>query len=123
VKIIRLALVATFLLGNEVALAGEQNSTDPVVLSPEYYIVKADDQRVPVLEYRLKPGQKEAMHSHPAYVVYFFGPARLRATLGDGTTTDSSVTEGEVLVRDPLTHAVENLGNTELHALLIELKN
>ena len=44
-------------------------------------------------------------------------------TLGDGKTTDSSVTEGEVVVRDPLTHAVENIGNTELHALLVELKS
>jgi hypothetical protein len=51
-------------------------------------------------------------------VIYFFGPANLRVTFGDGKTTDSSVTEGEVVVRDPLTHAVENIGNTELHALL-----
>jgi hypothetical protein len=33
------------------------------------------------------------------------------------------VTEGEVVVRDPLTHAVENIGTTELHALLVELKS
>ena len=46
-----------------------------------------------------------------------------RVTLGDGKTTDSSVTEGEVVVRDPLTHAVENIGNTELHALLVEFKS
>ena len=118
------ALAATFLLGTGAAPADEQSSTqDPVMLSPEYYTVKADDERVRVLEYRLKPGQKEAMHSHPAYVVYFFGPANLRVTLGDGKTTESSVTEGEVVVRDPLTHAVENIGNTELHALLVELKS
>ena len=76
-----------------------------------------------VLEYRLKPGQKEAMHSHPARVIYFFGPADLRVTLGDGKTTDSSVTEGEVVVRDPLTHAIENIGDTELHVVLVGLKS
>jgi quercetin dioxygenase-like cupin family protein len=102
--------------------AGPGPTQDPVVISPEYYTVKADDERVRVLEYRLKPGQKETMHSHPRYVVYFFGPANLRATLGDGKTSDSSVTAGEVLVRDALTHAVENIGDTELHALLVELK-
>ena len=122
-KPVRYAFAAIFMLVAGTTIASEQNSTDPVVLSPEYFIVKADDQRVRVLEFRLKPGQKEAMHSHPAYVVYFFGPAKLRVTLGDGTTTDSSVTEGEVLVRDPLSHAVENIGNTDSHGLLIELKD
>ena len=118
------ALAVTLLVGTGAAPADQQSSTqDPVMLSPQYYTVKADDERVRVLEYRLKPGQKEAMHSHPTDVVYFFAPANLRVTLGDGSTTDSSVTEGEVLVRDPLTHAVENIGNTELHALLVELKN
>jgi quercetin dioxygenase-like cupin family protein len=121
-KLIWYALAATLLVGT--GAAGERSSTqDPVMLSPQYYTVKADDERVRVLEYRLKPGQKEAMHSHPAYVIYFFAPANLRVTLGDGKTTESSVTEGEVVVRDPLTHAVENIGNTELHALLVELKN
>jgi quercetin dioxygenase-like cupin family protein len=95
---------------------------DPVKLSPQCYTVKSENNRVRVLEYRLKPGEKEVMHSHPSYAVYFFGPAKLRATGPDGKTSDTSVTDGEVLIRDPLSHAVENVGTTELHALLIELK-
>ena len=123
-RVILYALAASLLMETGAAPAGERSSTqDPVILSPQYYTVKAEDERMRVLEYRLKPGQKEAMHSHPAYVIYFFGPANFRVTLGDGKTTDSSVTEGEVVVRDPLTHAVENTGNTELHALLVELKS
>ena len=123
-KLSRYALAGIILVATGALLAGEGSSTqDPVILSPQYYIVKAEDERVRVLEYRLKPGQKEAMHSHPAYVIYFFGPANLRATLEDGKTTDLSVTEGEVVVRDPLTHAVENIGTTELHAVLVELKS
>lgn len=62
------------------------------------------------------------MHRHPSYVVYFFGPAKLRATGKDGKTSDTAVTNGEVLIRDPLSHSVENIGTTELHALLIEIK-
>ena len=123
-KLIPYALAATLLVGTGAAQAGEQSSTqDPVMLSPQYYTVKADNERVRVLEYRLKPGQKEAMHSHPACVIYFFAPANLRVTLGDGKITESFVTEGEVVVRDPLAHALENIGNTELHVLLVELKD
>jgi len=123
-KMSRYVLAASLLVSTEALLANETNSKqDPVTLSPQYYTVKADDERVRVLEYHLKPSQKESMHSHPAYVVYCFGPAELRVTSGDGKTTDSSVTESEVVVRDPLTHAVENIGKTELNALLVELKS
>jgi beta-alanine degradation protein BauB len=116
-------LAGILFVGTGAALSGEGSSTqDPVALSPQYYVVKADDARVRVLEYRLQPGQREAMHSHPAYVIYFFGPGKLRVTFGDGKTTETTVTEGDVVVRDPLTHAVENSGTTEVHALLVELK-
>jgi hypothetical protein len=117
------ATIAALIGAVGVMMTEAQTTTrDPVILSPHCYTVKADNDRVRVLEYRLKPGEKEVMHSHPPYVVYFFGPATLRATGPDGKTSDTSVTQGEVLLRDPLSHAVENIGTTELHALLIELK-
>ena len=116
-------LAGILFVGAGAVLSSDGSSTqDPVALSSQFYVVKADDARVRVLEYRLKPGQKEAMHSHPGYVVYFFGPGKLQVTFGDGKTTESTVTEGEVVVRDPLTHAAENIGTTEVHALLVELK-
>lgn len=117
------AFIAALIGAAAVMTTEAQTATvDPVKLSPQYYTVKSENDRVRVLEYRLKPGEKEVMHSHPSYVVYFFGPAKLRATGPDGKTSDTSVTDGEVLIRDPLSHAVENVGTTELHALLIELK-
>ena len=117
------ATIAALIGAVGILMTEAQTTTrDPVKLSPQYYTVKSENDRVRVLEYRLKPGEKEVMHSHPSYVVYFFGPAKLRATGPDGKTSDTSVTEGEVLVREPLSHAVENIGTTELHALLVELK-
>jgi quercetin dioxygenase-like cupin family protein len=120
---IQRATIAVLIGAMGVVSSGAQSaSQDPVKLSPQYYTVLAEDDRARVLEYRLKPGEKEVMHSHPSYVVYFFGDAKLRATSPDGKTSDTSVTQGEVLLRDPLSHAVENIGTTELHALLIERK-
>lgn len=122
-KLIHLAIIAVLIGAAGVVTTEAQTPIqDPVKLSPQYYLVKSENDRVRVLEFRLKPGEKEVMHSHPSYVVYFFGPATLRATGPDGKTSDTSVTEGEVVLRDPLSHAVENVGTTELHALLIELK-
>jgi hypothetical protein len=62
------------------------------------------------------------MHFHPDYVVYFFGEAKLRATYPDGHSSESVVTPGETLYRQALSHSIENIGETEVHALLIELE-
>jgi len=81
------------------------------------------------MDYHLKPGEKEAMHSHPCGVfVYFFTDADVRSTtLSDGKTGELKTGEfhgraGDVGWRDPVTHQGENIGNSELHALLIEPK-
>ena len=50
--------------GSGIALA-DAPMMDPVKLSPQYYKVRLDNARVRVLEYHLKPGEKEMMHSHP----------------------------------------------------------
>ena len=95
---------------------------DPVKLSPQYYKVHVDNDAVRVLEYRLKPGQKEAMHSHPCGVVYNLSGAKWRIVSADGKTTDSETAAGGIAWRDPTTHAIENVGKTEAHAIALELK-
>ena len=97
------------------------SQADPVAISPRYYTVPLDSNHVRVLEYRLPAGGREPMHVHPAYVVHFFQAAKLRATYPDGHSSESLVTPGETLYREALTHSVENIGDTEVHALLVEL--
>ena len=41
------------------------SAQDPVRQSPEFYRVLLDNDEVRVLEYRLKPGEKEPLHAHP----------------------------------------------------------
>jgi quercetin dioxygenase-like cupin family protein len=94
---------------------------DPVAISPRYYTVLPDRNHVRVLEDRLPTGGREPMHAHPAYLVHFFQAAKLRATYPDGHSSESLVTPGETLHREALTHSIENIGDTEVHALLVEL--
>jgi quercetin dioxygenase-like cupin family protein len=97
---------------------------DPVVLAPEMYKVVLENDRVRVIDYHLKPGQREPMHSHPrGAVVYFFTGAKMRTTLPDGKTNEGSSREGEVVWRDPVTHRAENIGDTEVHTLVVEPKS
>src|ERR1700736_3442181 len=98
------------------------HAQDPVKTSPQYYKVLLENDQVRVLEYRLKPGEKEPMHSHPAGVVYVLNGTKLKVTYPDRQTEDSGATAGETIWREPTTHALENVGSTEAHAIAIDLK-
>src|ERR1700730_6271040 len=95
---------------------------DPVKSSPQYYKVLLENDQVRLLESRLKPGEKEAMHSHPTGVVYVLSGAKLKFSYPDGRTEEKAAATGEAIWRDPTTHAVENVGDTEAHAIAIDLK-
>jgi len=98
------------------------HAQDPVKTSPQYYKVLLENDQVRVLEYRLKAGEKEAMHSHPAGVVYVLGGGKLKFSYPDGRTEEKAAATGETIWRDPTTHAVENIGDTEAHAIAVDLK-
>jgi quercetin dioxygenase-like cupin family protein len=95
---------------------------DPAVVNSKTVKVKFENDRVRVLEATLPPGVKEQVHSHPAYVIYVLEGGRYRNYASDGKTTEGELKTGEVLYRDPLTHAAENIGNTTMHMILVELK-
>jgi quercetin dioxygenase-like cupin family protein len=67
-------------------------------------------------------GQTIPMHSHPKYVVYTLKPFEARITLSDGTQRISKRDAGEAYWNEAITHSVENLGDSEIHNLIIELK-
>src|SRR5262249_56625202 len=75
---------------------------DAVKLSPQYYNVLLDNEHVRVLEYRLKPGEKEPMHSHPAGIVHLLGQAKLKITCPDGRTEVNTLTPPETYCRRPV---------------------
>jgi len=95
---------------------------DAVKVAPESHKVLLENDRVRVLESRIKPGMKNAMHSHPDIIVYRFTPVKIKFTLPDGKTFIREAKAGSVLFREAETHATENVGSTEAHGLLIELK-
>jgi quercetin dioxygenase-like cupin family protein len=104
-------------------LCAAAHGQDPVKTSPNYYKVLLENDQVRVLEWRLKPGEKEAMHSHPPGVVYELSPSKLRITSPDGKTEEISGAAGETFWRGPTTHAIENIGDTEGHAIAIDVKS
>ena len=105
-----------------VSAGGRVTTQDAVTVSPQYYVVRFENDRVRVLEFHMKPGEKEALHSHPAGVVYLLADATIRNGLPDGTSSEKSLKAGDVLWRENTTHTGENVGSTEARAIAIELK-
>jgi beta-alanine degradation protein BauB len=96
---------------------------DPAVVNAKTIKVQFENDRVRVLEANLPPGVKEQVHSHPAYVIYVLEGGRYRNYASDGKVTEGELKAGEVLFREPLMHAAENIGDKPLHMILVELKD
>ena len=108
-----------------VAFIGSTSSVwaqDPAIVQSKTVKVKFENERVRVLEAELPPGVKEQVHSHPAYVIYVLAGGKVRNYTADGKTTEAELKTGDVLYREPLTHAAENIGTTTMHFILVELK-
>lgn len=69
------ALLAAFAFAGSTKIASAQ---DPAKLAAQNYKVLLENGQVRVIEYRLKPGEKEPMHSHPSGVFAYFFSARRR---------------------------------------------
>src|SRR5690349_6183786 len=98
------------------------HAQDPVVVNATTIRVRFENDRVRVLEATLPPGVKEQVHSHPAYVIYVVAGGRYRNYASDGKITEGTFETGDVIYRDPLTHAAENIGDKPMHLILVELK-
>ena len=97
---------------------------DPLKVNSKTIALKLENQRVRVLEATIKPGDKENTHSHPAYVIYVIAGGKFRNHAADGTVTDGEFKTGDVIYRDPITqHWAENIGDTTIRLVLVELKN
>jgi quercetin dioxygenase-like cupin family protein len=85
--------------------------------------VLLDNDRVRVLERVRHPGTKVPMHTHPPYLAYFFAPWKGRFTSADGKVSEKAFPAGKLLWSPKgKTHAIEIIGTTDQHVLVIEIK-
>lgn len=114
----KLAVLALAIFGSAQAAVAQ----DPVKLSPHLYKVLLENDQVRVLEFRVKPGDKEPMHSHPAAVVYVFADGKAKATTPDGNSVIIDGKAGQTVWSEPVSHSWEHIGPGNGHVLIIEMK-
>jgi len=95
---------------------------DPVEVAPHIYKVLMENERVRVMDVRMKPGAMSPLHSHPAVVGITLAGGKLKVMYADREPMVVDSQPGSVLWLDPQTHSVENVGATETHDVVVELK-
>ncbi len=95
---------------------------DPVPIYPDNYKVLLENDRVRVLDFKLRQGDTEDFHSHPAHVLFVLEGFKIRFRFPDGRTGMRETKAGEVLFSEAVTHSPVNIGETDAHGILIELK-
>lgn len=113
----RLVAVLAFLL-----VPMPLGAQDPAKTDAGKYSVILENERVRVLKYRDKPGEKTSRHHHPDFVLYAVAPFKRRLTFADGTKTERAFKTGDVIFMKDRVHIGENIGTTDTDVVIVELK-
>jgi hypothetical protein len=94
---------------------------DPVATNPGLYRVVFENDRVRVLEYRDRPGDRTTPHAHPDSVMVTLSGFSRRLHR-DGEHRDVELQPGLASWLPAQRHAGVNVGDTETHVVFVELK-
>ena len=81
-----------------------------------------ENDRVRIVRFHFEPGAKVSMHPSPDLVATWLGAGHFRLTHPDGTVQDLHVQAGQTAWFDAQMHAGENLGDTPLDFVVVQLK-
>ncbi len=95
---------------------------DPVEVSPNSYKVLLENDQVRVLQMDLKAGETDETHSHPSETVYFVKGGKAKIHLPDGGAVEADIPDGHVMWNEAWTHRVENIGSSDILAIIVEAK-
>lgn len=96
---------------------------DPLTTDSDKYKVLMENETVRVLDYLDRPGEKTTLHHHPNFVLYALTPFKRRLTLGNGDIIMREFKSGDVMWSPAQTHIGENVGSTDTHVIIVEIKD
>src|SRR5574341_2309872 len=116
--------IASILFGALALIFGAQTAVaqDPVKVDSKHYKVEVENAWVRVLRINYGPKEKSVMHKHPAGVVVYLADSKVKFGLPGGKSEERSGKAGQTLWTPAETHLPENLSDTPIQAILVELK-
>jgi quercetin dioxygenase-like cupin family protein len=95
---------------------------DPAKVASHVYKKLFENSLIRVFEVDFKPGDKAVMHWHPNHFAYVLADGGLEVTPLKGKAMHLSAKAGDVAWMDTGHHQATNMGKTNFHALVVELK-
>jgi quercetin dioxygenase-like cupin family protein len=95
---------------------------DPAKVAANVYKLVLENDRVRVFDVAFKPGDKAVMHGHPDHVVYVIEGGTNRLSFPNGKSTEIGLKAGQALWLDAGQHETVNVGKSNVHLLVFELK-
>ena len=97
---------------------------DIVQTSPNQARVLMENEHVRVVEYSVKPGEKDVWHTHPPRSSYVVSGGKVKVYSENGEPKISEVKAGATSwAGQGAKHYVENIGNTDIKIILTEIKS
>lgn len=102
----------------------DKGEIDFVMSSPDKAKIVLENEFVRVIEYSLKPGEKDNLHTHPPKTSYVISGGILRVYPENEKPFDMEEVTGTTEWADKRgKHYVENIGKTTVTILLTEVKS
>ena len=98
-----------------------ENMPDPLEVASNVYKLKMENDRVRLFDVTFEPGDKAVMHQHPDHVVYVLMGGKMKLT-SMGKTDILDLQEGDAIFLKAQSHEAENIGQSTLELLVVELK-
>jgi quercetin dioxygenase-like cupin family protein len=95
---------------------------DPAKVASHVYKKIMENQFVRVLDVRFKPGDSTETHWHPNHIAYVLEGGTVEITPHNGKTMKIPMKAGEVVWMDSGHHHAFNASKSDVHALIVELK-
>ena len=97
---------------------------DGVEVSPENFKILLENEFVRIVEYSLKPGEKDNWHTHPPKSGYVISGGTLKIYPENGEPFISDEKVGDTFWSDYVgKHYDENIGSTTVTIVLTEIKS
>lgn len=117
-------VVSLFGCTKQVSTPETPATIDAISVAPERFKLLLENEFVRVVEYSLAPGEKDTPHTHPPKVSYVVSGGKLLIHPKDGEPFESDETAGAASWDDARGwHYVENIGDTSVRILLVEVKS
>lgn len=94
----------------------------PTQTDPDKYKLVLENERVRVFDYNDEPGDQTKMHHHQAFILHALSPFKRKLTFDNGKSVIREFRGGETIWSDEQNHIGENIGETNTHVLIVELK-